>query len=221
MRKVITLIITISFIFSSCHSVQAQDDSYMPKWKEFWKQNKTQIKYLGEFIGHALFKKWLEQQFQKESKKSLGSIHNEKNDNFIADNDYIKSLGEVPNFIIQSANLIYVISTNEFILNSYKESKRLLNNTENINSNQKDYLINQYKNLINQMNSDITELELIIVANSMKITDKERYDRLVKLGQEAKKKKVFTVNLNAGTSRLVNNAKVNSQENELLNTFND
>lgn len=176
--------------------VNAQDENLTPKFKEIFKQKKTRLKYMYEFIAQTILRKLVNKQFKEESKKGLGNIYDDKNDNYLADNTYLESLSNIPQFILDSPELVRVLKAQEFILKSYSESMKRLNSSDHITSLELDYFKRNYEGVISHMEEDLEELELIIIENSMKLGNDERYERLKLLLERVEHKKAFVFGLN-------------------------
>ena len=192
----IKITLFLLFAFLAFTPIRAQKENWTPKFKEIFKQKKTKIKYLTEFIAMTIIRKSVNKQFKKESKRALGNVHNEKNDNFLADDTYLKSLTEAPQFILNAPELRNFLEIQNFIIASYGRNKKELGKNKWISKKEKDYFLNYYEIVIDHMDRDLEEMEQVVLGNGIEVDDDLRYKRLQELERSAQAIKKFVSMLN-------------------------
>lgn len=191
-----------------CGAAQAQT----PNWNEWFRQKKTQRKYLIQQI--AALKVYLEylKKGYKIVDKGLTAIGDIKDGTFTMDKDYLNSLKQVSPVVKNSPKLNEVIAYQNSIR---KDLYRLVldsRNDENLSSDEVEYIEEVYKNMLEECGASIDELIVITTSGEAEMKDDERLLRLDKVHDDMQDKYAFTQDFISGTRLLcVERAKEKNQ----------
>jgi hypothetical protein len=183
--------VTFLLIFSTLGAM-SQDENLTPKWKENWKQKKTNVEYLTKFVLANGTKLYVMGQGKKISDMKLGSIQEEKEGNYEGDFKYIEELKEVPSIIGQSSSLKNIIANQKSILGYLDKTEELLReNSELVPVKNLEMYHKIMRSLKDKLGVDLDELEMVILKNDLKFKDNERLERLSKMEGEYQDKNDF------------------------------
>lgn len=191
-----------------CGAAQAQT----PNWNEWFRQKKTQRKYLIQQI--AALKVYLEylKKGYKIVDKGLTTIGDIKDGTFTMDKDYLNSLKQVSPVVKNSPKLNEVIAYQNSIR---KDLYRLVLDSrrdENLSSDEVEYIEEVYKNMLEECEASIDELIVITTSGEAEMKDDERLLRLDKVHDDMQEKYAFTQDFINGTRLLcVERAKEKNQ----------
>ncbi len=191
-----------------CGAAQAQT----PNWNEWFRQKKTQRKYLIQQI--AALKVYLEylKKGYKIVDKGLTAIGDIKDGTFTMDKDYLNSLKQVSPVVKNSPKLNEVIAYQNSIR---KDLYRLVLDSrkdENLSSDEVEYIEEVYKNMLEECEASIDELIVITTSGEAEMKDDERLLRLDKVHDDMQDKYAFTQDFISSTRLLgVERAKEKNQ----------
>ena len=170
MKKVLMLLVFM-LVFSSTE-VAAQN------WNEWFKQKKTQRRYLVKqiallqvYIGHV--KKGV-----KIVQKGLRTIENVKNGDFNLHRDFFSALNNVNPHIANSAKVADIIAYQIFIMRQFGEINRYCKSNKHFTAEEIRYVADVYANLLFLCDANLSELLSIIRPDKTKMTDDERLARI-------------------------------------------
>jgi hypothetical protein len=181
-----------------CGAAQAQT----PNWNEWFRQKKTQRKYLIQQI--AALKVYLEylKKGYKIVDKGLTAIGDIKDGTFTMDKDYLNSLKQVSPVVKNSPKLNEVIAYQNSIR---KDLYRLVLDSrkdENLSGDEVEYIEEVYKNMLEECEASIDELIIITTSGEAEMKDDERLLRLDKVHDDMQDKYAFTQDFISSTRLL-------------------
>jgi hypothetical protein len=168
MKKVIIIVlITMSFKESSGQT-----------FDEWFKQKKTQKKYLIEQI--AAFQMYLGyvQKGYLIARKGLTKIGNIKKGDFDLHNDFFSSFKSVNPTIRNYSKVADIISFQVKIIQTYKNAYKYVQSISLYSPAEIDFIYRVFTNLINNSSEDLDELIPVITANELEMKDDERLKKI-------------------------------------------
>lgn len=170
------ILITLSILFClSVSTTQAQN------WDEWFKQKKTQKKYLIKQI--ALLKIYLG--YVKEgyeiASKGLTTISNIKNGDFNLHRDFFGSLKNVNPHISNSAKVADIVAFQVYIIRDIRNVNNFCKNNKHFTPEEIRYVSAVYSNMLFLTDASISELLMIIRSDQTKMKDDERLMRINKI----------------------------------------
>jgi hypothetical protein len=191
-----------------CGASQAQT----PNWNEWFRQKKTQRKYLIQQI--AALKVYLEylKKGYKIVDKGLTTIGDIKDGTFTMDKDYLNSLKQVSPVVKNSPKLSEVIAYQNTIRKDLYKLVLDSRGDQNLSSDEVEYIEEVYKNMLEECEASIDELIVITTSGEAEMRDDERLLRLDKVHDDMQDKYAFTQDFISGTRLLcVERAKEKNQ----------
>jgi hypothetical protein len=183
MKKILT-ILSIALFFSYANA-------QTPKFKEWFKQKKTQKEYLGKQIALLqLYLGYLKKGYDIAS-KGLNTIENIKNGDFNLHRDFFSSLKNVNPQIANSAKVADIIAFQVYIIQNLKRVNSFCASSKQFTPNEIYYVTKVYRNMLYLSDINISELLTIIRANEAEMKDDERLNRLNKLYDDMLDKHAF------------------------------
>lgn len=180
------LMTTIACIILSTNIGHAQ------KWDEWFKQKKTQKKYLIQQI--AALKVYLE--YLKEgydiAKKGLTIVGDIKEGKFDLDLEYIASLGNVNSAISGSAKVSSIIAYQRLVILEFHKLKQLTSDSDFLTREERNYISEVYANMVRESEFTLHELDRVLSNSDFEMKDDERLQRLDLLYSDMKDKYMFT-----------------------------
>ena len=193
MNKLIVLLILIM----PGQNVEAQ------KWDEWFKQKKTQKKYLIQQI--AALKVYLE--YLKEgydiAKKGLTIVGDIKEGKFDLDLEYIESLRNVNPVISGSAKVSSIIVYQRLLMLEFRKLRELTGTSEFITQDESNYIGDVYSSMLRESEFTLDELDRVISNSDFEMKDDERLQRLDLLYSDMKDKYMFTRSFSNSTELLI------------------
>lgn len=193
MNKLIVLLILIT----SCQNVAAQ------KWDEWFKQKKTQKKYLIQQI--AALKVYLE--YLKEgydiAKKGLTIVGDIKEGKFDLDLEYIESLSNANPVISGSAKVTSIIAYQRLLMLEFQKLRELTGSSDFITQDESNYIAEVYSSMLRESEFTLDELDRVISNSDFEMKDDERLQRLDLLYSDMKDKYMFTRSFCNSTELLI------------------
>ena len=191
------LMATIACIILSINIGHAQ------KWDEWFKQKKTQKKYLIQQI--AALKVYLE--YLKEgydiAKKGLTIVGDIKEGKFDLDLEYIESLGNVNSAISGSAKVSSIIAYQRQVMLELRKLRELTSSSDFITRDERNYIADVYVTMLRESEFTLHELERVLSNSDFEMKDDERLNRLDLLYSDMKDKYMFTRAFSNSTELLI------------------
>lgn len=180
------ILIAISILFClSASTIQAQT------WNEWFKQKKTQKKYLVKQIALLhLYLGYLKKGYDI-ANKGLTTIHNIKNGDFNLHRDFFGSLKNVNPHIANSAKVADIIAFQVYIIRDIRNVNNFCKNNEHFTAEEIRYVAAVYSNMLFLTDASISELLMIIRSNQTEMKDDERLMRIDKLYDDMLDKHAF------------------------------
>lgn len=192
-----TLCITITILVCSVMGY-----AQTPNWNEWFRQKKTQRKYLIQQI--AALKVYLE--YLKKgydiAQKGLTTIGDIKNGTFHLDKDYFNSLKQVSPVVRDSPKVTSILNYQYSIIREFRKLYEDSKKDENLTPDEIRYIENMYHNMLDECDDSIHELTLITTSGEAEMKDDERLLRLDKVHEDMLEKYTFTQDFTASTRLL-------------------
>ena len=171
-----------------CGAAQAQS----PNWNEWFRQKKTQRKYLIQQI--AALKVYIEylKKGYKIVDKGLTTIGDIKDGTFTMDKNYLNSLKQVSPVVKNSPKLNEVIAYQNTIRKDLYKLVLDSRKDQNLSSDEVEYIEEVYKNMLEECEASIDELIIITTSGEAEMKDDERLLRLDKVHDDMQDKYAFT-----------------------------
>lgn len=150
-------------------------------WNEFFKQKKTQKRYLVKQI--TLLKVYLG--YVKEgydiASSGLTTIHNIKNGDFNLHQDFFASLKNVNPNIRNSSKVADIIAVQIYVVKNIRKINNFCKDNPHFTPEEIRYVSAVYSNMLYLSDLSISELHMIIRANETEMKDDERLMRIDKI----------------------------------------
>lgn len=164
-----------------------------PNWNEWFRQKKTQRKYLIQQIAALkVYLEYLKKGYQIVD-KGLTTIGEIKNGTFNLDKDYFNSLKAVSPVIRNSPKindiLVHQHLIKEKLENFVTECKR----NDQLTSDETDYIQSVRQKIIEECNMAIDELTTVTTTGESEMQDEERMSRLDKVHQDTQELYAFVM----------------------------
>lgn len=183
MKKILS-ILSITICLSSANA-------QTPKFKEWFKQKKTQREYLAKQIALLqLYLGYLKKGYDI-ANKGLNTIENIKNGDFNLHRDFFGSLKNVNPHITNSAKVADIIAFQVYIIQNLKRVNRFCQSSKQFTADEIYYVTKVYRNMLYLSDINISELLTIVRANEAEMKDDERLNRLNKIYDDMLDKHAF------------------------------
>jgi len=160
-------------------------------WNEWFKQKKTQKKYLVKQITLLrVYLGYLKKGYEI-ADKGLTTIHNIKNGDFNLHRDFFGSLKNVNPHIKNSAKVADIIAFQVYIIQNIKRVNNFCKDNEYFTPEEIRYVAAVYSNMLFLCDASISELLTIIRSNETEMKDDERLVRIDKLYDDMLDKHAF------------------------------
>ncbi|MCK6617144.1 MAG: hypothetical protein L6Q51_05845 [Cyclobacteriaceae bacterium] len=181
----------MKFLFIIVTGILLSTTSPAQTWDEWFKQKKTQKKYLVKQI--ALLRVYLGylKKGYEIADKGLTTIHNIKNGDFNLHRDFFGSLKNVNPHIKNSAKVADIIAFQVYIIQNIKQVNNFCKNNEYFTPEEIRYVAAVYSNMLFLCDASISELLTIIRSNETEMKDDERLVRIDKLYDDMLDKHAF------------------------------
>jgi len=165
------VVVTILILFTYKVSIGQTFD-------EWFKQKKTQKKYLIEQI--AAFQMYLGyvQKGYSIARKGLTTIGNIKKGDFNLHTDFFSSFKSVNPTIRNYSKVADIIAFQVKIIQSYKSTYKYVQSVSLYSPAEIDFIYRVFTNLINKSSDDLDELITVVTANELEMKDDERLRRI-------------------------------------------
>ncbi|MCW3110563.1 MAG: hypothetical protein JWQ09_5069 [Segetibacter sp.] len=166
-KTLLSVLVVISFKVSTAQT-----------FDEWFKQKKTQKKYLIEQV--AAFKIYLGyvQKGYSIARKGLTTIGNIKKGDFNLHDDFFSSFKRVNPTIKNYSKVADIIAFQVKIIRTYKSTYKYVQPVSLYSPSEIDFIYRVFTNLINNSSDDLNELIAVITANELEMKDDERLKRI-------------------------------------------
>jgi hypothetical protein len=181
----------MKFLFIIVTGILLSTTSPAQTWDEWFKQKKTQKKYLAkQIVLLRLYLGYLKKGYEI-ADKGLTTIHNIKNGDFNLHRDFFGSLKNVNPHIKNSAKVADIIAFQVYIIQNIKRVNNFCKNNEYFTPEEIRYVAAVYSNMLFLCDASISELLTIIRSNETEMKDDERLVRIDKLYDDMLDKHAF------------------------------
>jgi len=186
--------------FAVTSTVKSQD---APNFNEWFRQKKTQIKYLVQQIAALqVYLGYLKKGYEVVD-KGLTAVGNIKDGTFGQDKVYLNSLKDVSPVVSNSPQVNAILVYQQSVVNAFRNLEEFISDNEYIAPAEKEYIRIVHANMLKECNDVIDELSLILTAGETEMKDDERLLRLHKVHEEMLDKYAFTRSFVSSTELLV------------------
>lgn len=180
-----TIITTILVILTLAANAQA------PNWNEWFKQKKTQKKYLIDQIAALKVHLGNLKKGYQIVQRGLYTIDNIKSGNFNLHSDFFSSLNNVNPHIKNSAKVADIIAYQVYIIRDFKQTNARLKKDGNLTPEELYYLGYCYTNMMKSCDLTLAELMQVITKDKAKMTDDQRIKEIDRLHEDMRDKYAF------------------------------
>src|SRR5688572_28443269 len=163
-----------SFIIIILLSGQVTSLAQSPNWNEWFRQKKTQRKYLIQQI--AALKVYLG--YLKEgydiAKKGLNIIGDIKDGNFNSHSEDFRSLKLVNNSVKNSSKVARIVAYQNLIIKDFQKLLQDTNHSDFLTGEEQTYMNDVYENLLVKCEEALGDLETVITLKLLEMKDDER-----------------------------------------------
>lgn len=189
--------LTLSLFFLSFFLVPGS--AICQTWNEFFKQNKTQISYLGEQVAALkLYTGYLKKGYEIGG-SGINTIKDIKNGEFSLHSSFISSLTTVNPNIRSSSKIADILAYQLGISKSFSKIK----GSPYLITADREYISRVKNNIQQECRKDLEELLLVITPGPIATQDDERIKRLDKVFEAMKDKSAFTQSFTNNVNSLV------------------
>lgn len=165
--------------------------AYGQTYDEWFRQKKTQIKYLTEQIAALQVYAGYVEKGYKIAKDGLDAIQAIKNGDFSLHDNYFSSLKNVNHNVKAYAKIADIIALQISIVQNCKRQKKLMKQSQQFSDNELAYAGKIFDNVLNGCTDIIDELSGLITDGLLQMKDDERIKRIDKLYNSMKDRSAF------------------------------
>jgi hypothetical protein len=206
MNNIVKILTAIAILILVTQHSNAQN------WNEWFRQKKTQKKYLVQQI--AALKVYLG--YLKEGygivKKGLNTVGDIKQGKFDLDQSYLGSLKHVNSSIGKSANISGILTYHKLIINQFRKLKNECDGSDQFTIGEKNYVADVYANILKECDASLTDLDLVLADNEFEMKDDERLLRIDGIYSDMRDKYVFTRSFTNSTRMLLSQRSIDHSE---------
>jgi len=186
MKKACIVVIALVLMV---YPAKAQD---APNFNEWFKQKKTQIKYLVQQIAALqVYLGYLKKGYEIVD-NGLTTIGNIKDGSFNQDQTYLTSLRTVSPVVRNAPEVQDILVYQRYIVNAFKGLRDFAADNEYFTSQEREYINAVHLNMLRECQDSVDELNLILTAGETEMTDDDRLQRLAGVHEEMLDKYSFT-----------------------------
>ena len=169
MKKISVLVILFSFIAGSLHA---------QTWEEWFKQKKTQIKYLTQQVAALqVYEGYVSKGYQI-AKGGLHTIGDIKNGEFTLHETFFSSLTHINPSLQQYSRIADIVALQLNINKQYKRCYESANQSNQLHSNERQYINSVFISLLQNCTNDISDLITLLTDGQLRLEDDERLQRI-------------------------------------------
>jgi hypothetical protein len=180
-------------------SVQA---SYGQKWKEWFRQRKTQIEYLvNQIAAYKVYYDYLQKGYSivKDGTRIIGDI---KEGDFNLHNGYFLSLKSVNPAIKNYSHVAAILSDQAALLKQFRGLINYSTESGQFSASERQYITELYTKLNVECLKDLGDLEMVITSGEVEMTDDERLALIEKIYYETQEKVMFAASFSRQAAAL-------------------
>jgi len=164
---------------------------YGQTYDEWFRQKKTQIKYLTEQIAALQVYAGYVEKGYKIAKDGLDVIHTIKQGDFSLHNNYFSSLRNVSPNVKAYSRIADIVALQISIVQNCKRERNFMNKTHQFSNNELVYAGKVYDNVLDDCTDIFDELTDIVTDGLLQMKDDERIKRIDKLYDNVKERAAF------------------------------
>jgi len=162
-----------------------------PNWNEWFKQKKTQKKYLIDQIAALKVHLGNLKKGYQIVQQGLYTIDNIKSGNFNLHRDFFSSLNNVNPHIKNSAKVADIIAYQVYIIRDFKQTNTRLKRNGNLTPEELYYLGYCYTNMMKSCDLTLAQLMETITKDKRQMTDDQRIKEIDRLHEDMRDKYAF------------------------------
>ncbi|MCK7559431.1 hypothetical protein MKQ70_32465 [Chitinophaga sedimenti] len=183
--------------------VRAQTQAVRPTLKEFIKQKKTQIEYLGiNIVENQIYIELLKKGYRI-AKEGTDIIHQAKNGEFNLHDGLYLSLKLVKSKFKSAAPVISFLEDNIYIEQQSRKLSRRFQQSGLADQAEVTFVVSTMETLRSKMSQSLDQLITVLTDRDLEMSDDERLHRLDELSQTSKTRSVFMQQFQAYASELL------------------
>lgn len=147
-------------------------------YDEWFRQKKTKLKYIAQQIAaFQVYAGYLKKGYEIVD-KGWSAINDIKHGDFDLHNNYSNSLKQVNSSIVGYDKVADLTNLQLQILQIDDATKKLIEDNDNVQTDEKEYINKVLVNLLSKCADDLDELKLLTTNNSLSMKDDERLKRI-------------------------------------------
>jgi hypothetical protein len=175
--------------------------SYGQTWSEWFKQKKTQKKYLLEQIAQLqVYISYMAKGY-KIAREGLNTIQGIRKGEWNLHQVFFGSLKTVNPKIKQYAKIAAIVADQEYIVSQYKDAWKDIRNSGQFTSHELDYCYKVFSDLLDKSSLNITVLLDVLSNNELEMTDDERIKKIDQIYAESEEQRMFVISF-SGSFRI-------------------
>lgn len=166
--------------------------SYGQKWKEWFRQKKTQIEYLvNQIAALQVYAGYLQKGYTivKDGTRLIGDI---KQGDFNLHNGYFSSLRAVNPVFSSYSRVAVIMSDQATILQHFKELLKFSAESGQFSATERQYIAAVYANVKSASLQNLDDLTRVLTSGEMEMKDDERIDFIDRIYRDTKEQLFFT-----------------------------
>lgn len=184
-------ILFIAFLITTSCLLPDPTHAQAPTWNEWFKQKKTQKKYLVDQIAALKVHLGNLKKGYQIVQRGLYTIDNIKSGNFNLHRDFFSSLNNVNPHIKNSAKVADIIAYQIYIIRDFKQTNARLKQDGNLTPEELYYLGYCYTNMMRSCEVTLMELMDTITKDKKQMTDDQRIKEIDRLHEDMRDKYAF------------------------------
>ena len=179
--------------------------TYAQTWDEWFKQKKTQIKYLTQQVAALqVYEGYLSKGYEI-AKGGLHTIGNIKNGEFDLYKAFFSSLSYVNPSIQHYSRIADIVALQLSINKQYKRCFENWNGSKQLSSNEIHYINTVFTGLLNNCANDIGDLISLLTVKQFQLGDDQRIQRIDAIYNDMKDKNAFAQSFSNEVNVLITN----------------
>lgn len=175
--------------------------SYGQTWSEWFKQKKTQKKYLLEQIAQLqVYISYMAKGY-KIVREGLNTIQSIRHGEWDLHKVFFGSLKTVNPKIKQYGKVAAIVADQEYIISQYKDAWKDIRNSGQFTPEELDYCYKVFTDLLDKSSLNITVLLEVLSNNELEMTDDERIKKIDQIYTESGEQRVFMISF-SGSFRI-------------------
>jgi len=167
-------------------------EAQVPTWNEWFRQKKTQRRYLiRQIIALKVYLEFLKKGYEivDNGLRQIGDI---KDKSFKMDTDYITSLRDVSAVVKNSPDFLEITICHQKIAREWRIFQSYIEDGDNLSPKEKDNITQVHQNVLSKCGDAMDELTIVITPTHTEMTDDQRLLRLEKIHSDMQEHYMFT-----------------------------